>query len=331
MDSATRNFLALVSVCALLGAWALWGFFAYVLIPLLGISGGADRRLAAACVLPAIVLAALLAVSVGSAVRTLRRQMSASRRLSRRIRAAELSPGTELAAAVTLTGLDGRVALVDAEEPFSFVYGALVPRVAISRGFLESLTAEELRAALEHERYHVRNLDPLRALTGKVLSEAFFLLPALEVLRDRYQLARELAADRRAEQACGDRPLLGALLKAMEGAQEEPVASASLAQACHLDARISRLESGRMPALAVAGPSSLAWSALGASAFLLVFLSAIVGLGGTSALARAAAYELSARGIFLDSLCAMPIVVVALAYRRLARRAGRPLPQEGLL
>jgi Zn-dependent protease with chaperone function len=330
MDSPTRNFLALVSVCALLGAWALWGFFAYVLVPLLGIDGGADTRLAAACLLPAIALAALLAVSVGLAVRTLRRQMSASRRLSRRVQAAEIAPSAELRAAVTATGLEGRVALVDSAEPFSFVYGVLAPRVAISRGFLESLSAEELRAALEHERYHVRNLDPLRALTGKVLSEAFFLLPALEVLRARYQLARELAADRRAEQVCGDRPLLGAMLKAIGGPEEEPVVSVSVAQACHLDARISRLESGRMPALAVANPSSLAWSALGASTFLLVFLSAIIGLGGTSALARAAAYELSATGIFLDALCAMPIVVVALAYRRLARAAGKPLTQESL-
>lgn len=331
MDSPTRNFLALVGVCALLGAWALWGFFAYVLAPILGISGGADSRLAAACVLPAIGLATLLGVSVGIAVRTLRRQMSASRRLSHRIQAGEISPTPELRAAVAASGLAGRAALVDAEEPFSFVYGVLVPRVAISRGFLESLSAEELRAALEHEGYHVRNLDPLRALTGKVLSEAFFLLPALEVLRARYQLARELAADRRAEQACGNRPLLGALLKAMEGPEEEPVVSAFLAQACHLDARISRLESGRMPRLVAASPSSLAWSALGAITFLLVFLSAIIGLGGTSALAQAAAYEISATGIYLDALCAMPIVVVALVYRRLARAAGKPLPQESLL
>ena len=107
MDSAARNFLALVSVCALLGAWALWGFIAYVLLPLLGING-ADLGLAAACLLPAIVLAALLAVSVGLAVRTLRRQMSASRRLSRRIRAAEISSTPELRAVVVLTGLEAR-------------------------------------------------------------------------------------------------------------------------------------------------------------------------------------------------------------------------------
>ncbi len=325
MDSASRNFLALVGLCAVLGAYAAWGFVAYVAIPLFGSAGG----LAAACVLPAIVLAALLAVSGGVAVRELRRQLAASRHLSSRMRATALPLPPELRAAAGSTGLVGRVVLVDSGEPFSFVYGVLVPRVAISRGFLEILTTEELRATLEHERYHVRNLDPFRAVTGKVLSEAFFLLPSLEVLCARYEVARELAADRRAEQTYGSRPLLGALLKALEGAENEPVAGVSLAGPGHLDARISRLETGRMPALAVASASSLAWSALGAGAFLFVFISAMIGLGGTSALARAAAYELSAAGISLDALCAAPAAAAVLSYRRLARRACQPLPSVG--
>jgi Zn-dependent protease with chaperone function len=321
MDSATRNFLALVGICAILAAYAVWGFIAYVLIPLFGNSGG----LAAACVLPVVILAALLTIAGGLAIKTLCRQVFTSRHLSRRIRAAALSPTPELRAAAELTELGGRVALVDSGEPFSFVYGVLVPRVAISRGFLEILTPEELRAALEHERYHVRSLDPLRALTGTVLSEAFFLLPSLKVLRARYELARELGADRRAEGACGPRPLVGALLKALEGPEAEPVVRASLAEPGHLDARISRLETGQMPTLAVASSSSLAWSALGASAFLFIFLSAMIGLGGTSALAKAAAYELSGDGISLDALCVAPVLAAALSYRRLVRRACQPL------
>jgi hypothetical protein len=222
--------------------------------------------------------------------------------------------------------------MVDSAEQFSFVYGALVPRVAFSQGFLESLTAQELRAALEHERYHVRNLDPLRALLGKTLTETFFLLPSLEVLRLRYEAGRELAADRRAEQACGRRPLLGALLKALEEPGREPVISASLADPGFLDARISRLETGRAPALTSAGIPSLFTSALGAGSFLLLFIAAVVGLGGTSALAGAAADELSTGGALLGALCGAPIVAVAgLIYWRLSQRAGEPLPQESRL
>jgi hypothetical protein len=327
MDSPTRNFLSLVGISATLAAYAVWGFIAYVLVPFLGLHPGALARLGFACLLPAVVLATLVGVSAGLALRTLGRQMSASRCLARRVRALALSAPPELLAAAQATGLDGRVAMVDSTEQFSFVYGVLVPRVAISRGFLECLRAEELRAALEHERYHVRHLDPLRALLGKTLTEAFFLLPSLEVLRLRYEAGRELAADRRAEQACGRRPLLGALLKALEEPGREPVISASLADPGFLDARISRLETGRAPALTSIGIPSLFTSALGAGSFLLLFIAAVAGLGGTSALAGMAADELSTGGALLDALCGAPIVaVVGLIYWRLSRRAAEPLP-----
>jgi Zn-dependent protease with chaperone function len=327
MDSATRNFLALVGISATLAAYAVCGLIAYVLIPFLGLHPGALAQLGLACLLPAVALATLVATSVGLGLTTLGRQMSASRRLARRVRAHALSPPPELLAAAKATGLDGRVAMVDSTQQLSFVYGVLVPRVAISKGFLESLAAEELRAALEHERYHVRHLDPLRAMLGKTLTEAFFLLPSLEVLRLRYEAGRELAADRRAERACGRRPLLGALLKALEGPAREPVSSASLADPGTLDARVSRLETGQAPALASAGAPSLLASALGAGSFLLLFIAAVVGLGGRSTLAGVAADELGTGGALLGALCVAPIVAVAGSiYWRLSRRAGEPLP-----
>jgi Zn-dependent protease with chaperone function len=327
MDSPTRNFLGLVGTSAALAAYPVCGFIAYVLIPLVGLSPGALAHLGPVCLLPAVALTALVGTSAGIAAKTLGRQMSASRRLSRRVRALALPSPPELSVAAKATGLDGRVMVVDSAEQFSFVYGILVPRVAIGRGFLESLTAEELRAALEHERYHVRHLDPLRALLGKALTEAFFLLPSLEVLRLRYEAGRELAADRRAEWVGGRRALLGALLKALEEPGREPVVSVSLADPALLDARISRLETGRVPALASVGIRSLLSSALGACSFLLLLFAAVVGLGGTSALASMAADELSASGTLLGALCAAPIIAgVGLVYWRLARRAGEPLP-----
>jgi hypothetical protein len=323
MDRAARNFFALLGIGATLGAYAICGFIAYVLIPAFGVHAGA---FAAVCFLPAIVLTTLLGVAVGRAVRTLRGQASASRRLSRRIQAAALAPSPELRAAAGSTGLDGRVTLIDAAEPFSFVYGVFVPRVAISRGFHERLSAEELGAALEHERYHVRNLDPLRALVGAVLIEAFFLLPSLEVLRARYEAGRELAADRRAERACGPRPLLGALLKALEEPGREPAISASLADPALLDARVFCLETGQAPPLAVPSFSNLAWSALGAGAFVAVFVAAVIGVGGGAALVGAIADELKASSALFGALCLAPVIgVMALLFWQLSRRARRPL------
>lgn len=326
MDSPTRNFLGLVGTSAALAAYPVCGLIAYVLVPLVGLSPGALAHLGPVCLLPAIALTLLVGASAGLGLRMLGRQMSASRRLSRQVRALALPPPPALSVAAKASGLDGRVTMVDSAEQFSFVYGILVPRVAIGRGFLESLTAEELRAALEHERYHVRHLDPLRALLGKTLTEAFFLLPALEVLRLRYEAGRELAADRRAERFGGRRALLGALAKALEEPGREPVITASLADPGLLDARISRLETGRAPALASIGFQSLLSSALGVCSFLLLLIAAVVGLGGTSALASMAADELSASGILLGALCAAPVIaLVGLAYWRLARRAGEPL------
>jgi Zn-dependent protease with chaperone function len=326
MDSPTRNFLGLVGSSAALAAYPVCGFIAYVLIPLFGLSPGALAHLGPVCLLPAIALTVLVGASAGLAARTLGRQMSASRRLSRRVRSLALPSPPELSVAARASGLDGRVTMVDSQEQFSFVYGILVPRVAIGRGFLESLTAKELRAALEHERYHVRHLDPLRALLGKTLTEAFFLLPAMEVLRLRYEAGRELAADRRAERVGGRRALLGALAKALEEPVREPVITVSLADPGLLDARISRLETGRTPALVSVGFQSLLSSALGACSFLLLLVAAVVGLGGTSALASMAADELSASGTLLGALCAAPVVaLVGLAYWRLARRASEPL------
>jgi Zn-dependent protease with chaperone function len=326
MDSPTRNFLGLVGTSAALAAYPVCGFLAYVLIPLLGLSPDALAHLGPVCLLPAIALTVLVGASAGLAARTLGRHISASRRLSRRVRVLALPPPPELSVAAKASGLDGRVTVVDSAEQSSFVYGILVPRVAIGCGFLESLTAEELLATLEHERYHVRHLDPLRALFGKVLTEAFFLLPALEVLRLRYEAGRELAADRRAERVGGRRALLGALAKALEGPGRELAISVSLADPGLLDARISRLETGRAPALARVGVQGLLTSALGAFSFFLLLIAAVVGLGGTSALAGMAADELSASGTLLGALCAAPVVaLVSLAYWRLARRAREPL------
>jgi Zn-dependent protease with chaperone function len=323
MDSATRNFLGLVGISATLAAYAVCGLVAYVLVPILGLRPEGLARLGLACLLPAVVLTVVVGISAWRASKTFVRQAFGSRRLSRRVRAQALSTPPGLLAATRAATLDDRVAMVDSAAKFSFVYGVIAPRVAISRGFCESLAPDELRAALEHERYHVEHLDPLRALLGKVLVEAFFLLPSLEVLRLRYEAGRELAADRRAERACGRRPLLGALLKAVEEPGLEPVASASLADPGFLDARISRLETGRMPALASIGVPGLLISALGACSFLLLFVAAVAGLGGASALAKVAADELSTGGALIGALCLVPIAVAGgLTYWRLSRRAG---------
>ncbi len=329
MDRASQSFFSLLGLCAVLGAWVACGFATYVLAPLL-FGGALSSGLAAACLLPAIVLTVLLGVSIGAGLRTLLRLLAASRRLERRVVADTLPSPPTLHVAVQAAGLDGRVRMIEGEEPSSFVHGILTPRIAISRGFVEQLSDAELRATLEHERYHVCSLDPLRALLAKVMVDAFFLLPSLEGLRDRYELGRELAADRRAETVHGPRALVGALLKALQGPESDSVVSASLADRTHLDARISRLETGRAAVPALGRSSDLGLSILGGASFAMLFAAAVFGLGGGSALTGLASDEFSASGALFCLICLVSLGGgTLLAMHRLSLKAARPLLGEG--
>src|SRR5271165_2581003 len=221
LDRANRSFLAFMAIALLLGAFLLCGALGGVLLPLILARIPNGRFLAAvhgdASFMPVLLFVASIAVGLGLGVRSLLLQTVASRRLARLVEALALAPRDRLTRAAMQTGLAGRVVLVEAADSFSFVYGVLTPRVAVSSGFLEGATSAELRAVLEHEHYHVRNLDPLKVVLVRALSTTLFFLPALESLRARYVAGRELAADRRAVEVCGRRPLAGALLKVVRG------------------------------------------------------------------------------------------------------------------
>lgn len=162
LDSANRSFLAFMGLALLPGAYVLCGAVGGVLIPLLtarishgGLSGLPSDS---ASSLPFVVL---VAVGLALACRSLARQTLASHRLAGRVRGLAQALPDQLTRAALQAGLEGRVVLVDAPESFSFVHGVLSPRVVVSRGLLEDVSDRELRAVLEHERYHVCNLDPL--------------------------------------------------------------------------------------------------------------------------------------------------------------------------
>jgi Zn-dependent protease with chaperone function len=326
MDSATRNLLGLLGVSITLTAYVSCGFVAYILVPFLAV---ADRPPLAGTLAGAAV-ASLLVVAAARASAVVREQVRAARRLATRVEACGGPLPSRLRQAAGEMGLGGRVELIESRAPFSFVYGLLEPRVAISRGFLAALDEDELRAVLAHERYHVRKLDPLRAVACATLVRAFFLLPFCAALRDRYLEGRELAADRAARGVGGTRPLGGALLKAVEGPiWREPSVSAPLGGDDLLAVRIEQLETGLVPRTN-ARITGLGASALGAVTFVCLFGAAIAGIDGVASIPAAAAREFSISGTVLGAACLAPLVLaVALAYRRLARRTGRPLSAAG--
>ncbi len=336
LNSANRSFLACVCIALLFGGYVLWGALGGVLVPLVQARvarGGLTALLGEGTALPALIpFTVPVTVGLALAVHSFAQQLLASRRLARRVRRQAHVLPDHLTLAATQTGLGGRVVLLEAPEPFSFVFGALTPRVAISRRLLESVSHPELLAVLEHERYHVRNLDPLKLVLIRALSAALFCLPALDPLRTRYLAGRELAADRHAVKICGRRPLVGALLKVVRGPDwNELDAVAAIGGPELLEARVAQLETGTQPRLQALSLSGATISLLATATLLATFLAAVAGFGGPAAVQRATGAGLASAALIGGLLCTAPIAGLGLlAYLLIALRASRPLQFEDL-
>jgi Zn-dependent protease with chaperone function len=307
--SPGRSFLSLLGLAAGLAAYSLCGFVTFIVLPL--VVGAAPGHGSALCLVPAALLGSVLAAVAWRTSRSLWTHLAESRALARTIEAAAIPHPHRLHAAAATTGMRERVDLIDEQASLSFVHGMLTPRIAISRGFLDLLSDRELRAALEHERYHVRHRDPMRSAIAAALSDGFFLLPYLGVLRARYETGRELAADISAERACGRRALLGALAKALEDSHpEQAVSSPSLAAPALLEARVRRLETGRSPRRSRLDARALAESLYGLAALTALFALALLGLGGTEMLQRAVSTEVEAIAGTLRLACLLPLATI---------------------
>ena len=99
-------------------------------------------------------------------------------------------------------------------NPYAYCAGFLRPRIYVSTGAVVALRECELEAVLLHERHHRSRRDPLRVLVGRAVAAALFAVPLVAELERRFELAKELDADRETVRAQGGRPeaLAGALL-----------------------------------------------------------------------------------------------------------------------
>jgi beta-lactamase regulating signal transducer with metallopeptidase domain len=227
--------------------------------------------------------------------------------------------------------LSGRVFLIVEPGQVSFVHGALRPRVVLSQDLLERLSDAELRAVLEHEGYHVANLDPLKIVVLRVMAAAFFIVPVLEPLIARYSARRELAADRRAISACGARPLAGALLHAVRGPDwSDADLAVPLAGQALLAGRLRQLETGAEPPLPSSALARPRLAILGAIALLSTSLIAAICADAVAATHHATLLSV-AGGTLLDGIaCAAPfagaglLLYLVLAIRARPRGAGVP-------
>lgn len=332
LDSGNRGFVAAVALA--FAAYVAVGAAACVLVAILAyrVSSGGVGVLAdeGAVVWPALAFLAVIAAGAVLGFRSVIGQLRSSLALARRVRALARPLPPALREVADRSGLRGRVRLVAAPEAFSFAYGALTPRVAVSQGLVDATTARELEAVLLHERYHVRNLDPLKVVVARASAAAFFYLPALRDLRARYVAGRELAADRGASERLGRAPLAGALLKVVRGPDwRELHAAAAIGGPELLDARVAQLEAGSEPPLASVSRRGVLLSVSAAALLAAVAVVPIIALGGVAAVTRAAMPEMgevSVLGVLSMAGCAGVLALALLGgYGLLALRARRQL------
>lgn len=144
------------------------------------------------------------------------------------------------AAAAHAVGVATVLDLVDAPQPFAFVYGWAHPRICVSTGLVGHLTERELEAVLLHERWHFVRRDPVRLLVVRMLSAAFLFLPGIRRLSRQYRLATEIAADHHAVVAMGSQRWLASALAKLTVPDTAPPAGV-VAFVGLVDARIAAL------------------------------------------------------------------------------------------
>lgn len=331
IDRANRSFLIVIAMSLMLAALLICGALGGVLVPLVLARAGHGRLFDPSrndvSLLPAVLFCVLVVVSLARGFRSCLLRAVASRRLALRVHALAMPLSGDLADGASRAGLEGRVVLVAAPDPFSFVYGVLTPRVAVSQGLLERASHHELRAVLEHEHYHVRNLDPLKVMLTSALSSALFFIPAVQSLCARYAADRELAADRRAVAACGRRSLASALLEVVRGPDwSELSAGAAIGGNELLEVRVAQLESGTEPQAERFSPKLVALSILGIAVLASMFLASLSAFGGTPAVHRVTGVGLANAALLGSLICAAPFAAGgACVYTLIAVRARRPL------
>lgn len=248
LDTANRSFYAIVALAAapFLALGALGCGVLSITAYRVATDGPSALGDGPAAVIATIFLAASLA-GAGLAVRSLARQYRATSRLTRRLRAREVTAQDRLRAVASRAGI-GELRLVDDAGAYSLTAGIVRPVVYISTGLVDQSSDNELAAVLAHERYHVANHDPLKIALARALTSGLFLLPGLRHLLDRYLVGRELGADRRALRRCGRPALAGALLQSVGGPALPTAGAAAAFGGDHLlEVRLTQLETDREP------------------------------------------------------------------------------------
>ena len=267
MRTADRAFGGLVLLA--LGSSALLVLLLAALFPrATALASGAAADTASIVALLVLVLATL---GIALGLTSLFRQLLATLGLIRSLLARKIATPQRVAAIAASIDLADRLDIVQDRRPFSFCYWFRSPRICLSTGLIKRLGDAELRAVLHHERYHLRQRDPLRLVIARYFAAGLYVVPVVEELVEYYTVQKEVAADQAAVRAMGGvRELASALFKVLPDAEDVdlgllvPVGSLSVTEA-----RIEQLVDGRSVPLVLSRASvALSGGALAAAAML---------------------------------------------------------------
>lgn len=217
-----------------------------------------------------LALLALATAGIALGLGSLFRQLLATASLIRGLVARRVATPARVLAITRSLGIASRVDVVSDPRAFSFCYWFRRPRICVSTGLVRALASDELRAVLLHERYHLRQRDPLRVVIARYFAAGLYVVPVVDDLAAFYALQKEIAADDAAVREVGVAPLARALDRILPTAPGdlgllEPVAGLSVTEA-----RIDRLTRGlEVPLRLSPGSVALSAAALAAAAVLV--------------------------------------------------------------
>ena len=153
-----------------------------------------------------------------------------------------------------------------ATQSAAFCYGLARPIVVVTDGLLVRLNPAEQAAAIWHEAQHARVREPLRCLSARLAARTFFWMPILADVFERYQLIKELDADRLSIAKTSRRALAGAIY----GVLGEPTPAGAIGLADFSAARVDRLFDPRAELPPITTRRRIVVSAAGATLLAVV-------------------------------------------------------------
>lgn len=138
--------------------------------------------------------------------------------------------------------LEEKTIVIQSDKRLAFCLGIRNPKIYISTGLLSILSEKEIETVLRHEQYHLENYDTFTMIVASVTRSMFPFFPLVGDLIKKYQVAREIQADKFAVHKVGSsETLLSTLKKLLISPTVELVPTAAIADQDTLEPRIYSL------------------------------------------------------------------------------------------